>query len=165
MVGMALAAANPERVERLVLACTSAGFGTPDAWLERARIVREDGLDGIADELVGRWFTPRFRETQPATVARYRAMLVATPREGYAACCEALAPWDFHAELGRIAAPTLVIAAAEDQSTPPPHGEAIAAGTGGALLVLDDAAHLANVEQPEAFSDALLRHLERSVAA
>ena len=165
MVGMALAAASPERVERLVLACTSAGFGTPDAWLERARVVRETGLESIADELVGRWFTPRFREAQPATVARFRTMLVETPREGYAACCQGLADWDFHGELARIVAPTLVIVAAEDPSTPPPHGEAIARATGAELVRLDDAAHLANVEQSEAFSRALLRHLEQTVAA
>ncbi len=128
-VGMAFAAANPERVDRLVLACTSVRFGPPEGWYERASVVREEGLDGIADELVGRWFTPTFRAAQPETVARFRSMLVATPREGYAACCDALARWDFRGELHRIAAPTLVIAAAEDPSTPPAHGEAIAAGT------------------------------------
>jgi 3-oxoadipate enol-lactonase len=164
-VGMAFAAANPERVDRLVLACTSVRFGPPEGWYERAGVVREEGLDGIADELLGRWFTPGFRAAQPETVARFRAMLVATPREGYAACCDALARWDFRGELHRITAPTLVIAAAEDPSTPPAHGETIAAGTGGELVVLEQAAHAANVEQPDAFSRALLRHLEQAVAA
>ncbi len=58
MVGMALALEAPERVERLVLSCTSAYLGPPEAWAERARAVRTDGMEAIADTVVGRWFTP-----------------------------------------------------------------------------------------------------------
>ena len=81
---MWVAANVPERVDRLVLACTSARFGEPRLWLERAAVVREHGLEPIADEIVGRWFTP----AAPAeVVARFRQMLVDTPRDDYAACC------------------------------------------------------------------------------
>ena len=94
MVGMALALDAPERVERLVLACTSAYLGPPEAWAERARIVRADGMEAIADVVVGRWFTTALAREEPETVARFRAMLTATPPEGYARCCEALGAWD-----------------------------------------------------------------------
>ena len=79
MVGMSLTLAAPARVDRLVLACTSAHLGPPDPWLERARVVRAHGLQAIADGVVARWFTRELAEARPETVARFRAMLTATP--------------------------------------------------------------------------------------
>ena len=105
MVGMTLALAAPERVERLVLACTSAYLGPPEGWAERARIVRTEGMEAIADSVVGRWFTPALAREEPETVARFRAMLAATPPEGYARCCEALGAWDARERISGIAAP------------------------------------------------------------
>jgi 3-oxoadipate enol-lactonase len=154
---MWVAANAPERVDRLVLACTSARFGEPEPWLERAAIVREHGLEPIADGIVARWFTPA---APPDLVARFRRMLVETPRETYAACCKALAGWDFREHLSEITAPTLVIAGAEDQATPPEHAELIARAVRRAgLVAVLNAAHLANVEQPETFSGFVAEHL------
>lgn len=159
-LGLWLGASEPERVERLVLCSTSAHFGSPELWESRAAAVRADGVGSIADAVVARWFTERFARERADEVARLRAMLAATPAEGYAACCEAIREWDFRERLGEIRAPTLVLMASEDPATPPEHGERIAAGVSGArLVVLPDAAHIANVEQPEAFTRALLEHL------
>lgn len=147
----------PERVDRLVLACTSARFGEPGPWLERAALVRDRGLEPIADSIVARWFTPSVR---PEVVARFRQMLVDTPPEDYAACCEALARWDFRDRLADIRTPTVVLAGAEDPSTPLGHAELLVRGIPDAhLVVLSDAAHLANVEQAEAFSRLVTKHL------
>jgi pimeloyl-ACP methyl ester carboxylesterase len=75
-------------------------------------------------------------------------MFLSVDAEGYARCCEALARWDVTRELGEIAAPTLVISAAEDPATPPAMGEVLAAGIPGARFeVLAHAAHLANAER------------------
>jgi 3-oxoadipate enol-lactonase len=154
---MWVAANAPDRVDRLVLACTSARFGEPGPWLERAAIVREHGLEPIADRIVARWFTPA---AAPEVVARFRRMLVATQREAYAACCEALARWDFREHLAEIRVPTLVIAGAEDPAAPLEHAELVAGGIPNAgLIVLPDAAHLANVEQAETFSRLVAGHL------
>jgi 3-oxoadipate enol-lactonase len=154
---MWVAATVPECVDRLVLACTSAHFGDPEPWLERGAVVREDGLESIADGIVARWFTDR---APPEVVARFRGQLVGTPHETYAAGCEAVARWDFGDRLSSIQAPTLVIAAAEDRTTPPDHGELIVRGIPNArLVVLPDAAHLANVERAEVFSRLVTEHL------
>lgn len=154
---MWVAVAAPERVDRLVLACTSARFGDPEPWLERAAVVRQQGLESIADGIVARWFTDA---APPEVVARFRRLLVETPRETYAAGCEALARWHFGDQLSSIRAPTLVIAAAEDRTTPPDHSELIAREIPNAkLVVLPDAAHLANVERAEAFSKLVTEHL------
>lgn len=166
MVGMALALEAPERVERLVLSCTSAYLGPPEAWAERARTVRTDGMQAIADTLVGRWFTPDFSRTAPETVARFRAMLTSTPPEGYARCCEAVGAWDARERIAAISAPVLVVAGAEDPATPIEHAELVAFRIPGAQLhVFEGAAHLANVELAEAFTQAVLEHLAQEVAA
>src|SRR4051794_37977247 len=68
-VCLQVAASAPERVDRLVLACTSARFGEQAPWRERARVVRAEGVGAVADEVVGRWFTPGFRERRPGVVA------------------------------------------------------------------------------------------------
>lgn len=149
-VGMQLAVRAPERLDRLVLACTTVRF--PSGYRERATLVREQGTAPIVDVTLDRWFTPRFREREP-----YRRMLLEAPREEYARCCEAIAAWDFRGRLSEIAAPTLVVAAAEDRVTPPEQAEELVAGIPDArLVVVPEAAHLANVEQAEAFNDALL---------
>jgi 3-oxoadipate enol-lactonase / 4-carboxymuconolactone decarboxylase len=154
-IGMRLALDSPDRVEKLVLACTSARFGEPESWLERARTVREHGLEAIADAVLARWFTPGFEGA-----ARFRELLLSVDPEGYARCCEALARWNVTGDLERIEAPTLVISAAEDPSTPPAMGEALAAGIPGARFeVLANAAHLANVEQADHFNRLLEEHL------
>lgn len=164
MVGMALALEAPERVERLVLACTSAHVGPPAGWTERARSVRAAGMEAIADTVVGRWFTPELVREEPKTVARFRALLTATRPEGYARTCEALAAWDARERISAIAAPVLVVAGKDDPATPADHAELIASRIPGARLhVLERAAHLANVERAEAFTSAVLDHLGQEV--
>jgi 3-oxoadipate enol-lactonase len=164
MVGIALALEAPERVERLVLSCTSAYLGPPERWTERSRIVRTEGMEAVADSIVVRWFTPELAREEPETVARFRAMLVATPREGYARCCEALAAWDARERISAISVPTLVVAGAEDPATPVEHAELLVSRIPDArLLVLERAAHLANVERAEEFTTAMLDHLGQEV--
>jgi 3-oxoadipate enol-lactonase len=150
-IGMRVAAAAPERVEKLVLACTSAQFGDPAQWIERAATVRAEGLESIVDAVMARWFPPGFAELE-----RWRAMFLTVDREGYARCCEALAGRDATDDLGRIVAPTLVIAGTEDPTSPPAEAANIAAHVRGARVALiDGAAHLANIGRPEAFNRLL----------
>jgi 3-oxoadipate enol-lactonase len=152
-VGMQLAATAPERVDRLVLVSTSARF--PAGYRERAALVRAEGTAPIVDLTLDRWFTHRFHDREP-----FRQMLLAAPREDYARCCEAVADWDFRDRLGQIGVTTLVVAGAEDPVTTPEDAEILAAEIPGArLVVLPEAAHLANVEQPEAFNEVLLEEL------
>jgi 3-oxoadipate enol-lactonase len=166
MVGMALALEAPERVDRLVLSCTSAYLGPPEGWEERARIVRREGMEAIADGVVARWFTSAFASEEPKTVARIRAMLTATPPEGYARCCEAIGAWDARERIAAIDASVLVVAGADDPATPVEHAELLAGRIHGArLAVLERAAHLANVERADAFTATLLEHLGQEVAA
>ncbi len=154
-VGLRIALDAPERLDRLVLACTSARFGEPTQWVQRAATVRADGLSVIVDAVLARWFTPSF-----ADVATFRELFLATDTEGYARCCDALARYDVRDGLSAIRAPTLVVAGAEDPSTPPSELELIAARiTGARFEVIDGAAHLASVERAAEFNRLLEEHL------
>ncbi|MFE9402256.1 alpha/beta fold hydrolase [Streptomyces sp. NPDC006530] len=153
-VGAWLAAHHPERVESLALLCTSARFGPPEPWLERARTVRARGIGEVADSAPNRWFTPAFRPP-PGLLADHHRV----DPGAYATCCEILAGIDLRPDLARITAPTLVIAGRDDTATPPPHARELADGIGNAeLLELPRAGHLANVERPEPVGQALRRH-------
>jgi 3-oxoadipate enol-lactonase len=155
------AANAPGRIDRLALCSTSPCLSPRELWDERAATVRAQGVEALADATMERWFSPEFREREPDTVARIRAMVVATPSEGYAGCCEAIREWDFAGEVGRITAPTLVLSAQDDPSTPPEHGRVIADAVEDATFAVlpAPARHLSNWEQPEAFTAALLEHL------
>jgi 3-oxoadipate enol-lactonase len=154
------AANAPERISRLALCSTSPHMPPRELWDERAATVREQGVAVLADATMERWFSPAFHALNPETVGWVREMFSSTPAEGYAGCCEAIREWDFRPELARISAPTLVLSAEDDPSTPPESGEAIAHGIPGASFhVLPGARHISNVEQPEEFTAALLEHL------
>ena len=162
MVSAWVAANAPERVERLVLCCTSAHFDPPlaDQYAERAALVRAQGTGAVADAVVARWLTPSFAASHPEIARDLRTMVAMTPAEGYAGCCDALAAMDLLPDLPRVRAATLVISAGADVSLPPAHGERIAAGIGGSrFVVVEGAAHLTNIERPEEVTGLIRSHL------
>lgn len=162
MTAMRVAARNPERVDRLAVLCTAAQLPPAQAWVERAVAVRASGSRAVAASVVQRWFTPEYLVTHPDARAASEAMVAATPAEGYAGCCEVIAALDLRDDLASIAAPTLAIAGAEDPATPPEKLNEIASGVkDGRLLVVPHAAHLANSEQPDLVTPALIEHLEQ----
>ena len=155
-----VAAHAPERVRTLSLLCTGAHWPDPQPWLDRAAAARSGGTASIAPTVVQRWFTPELAQRDPALVQWATAMIASTPDQGYADACEAIAGWDGRPDLGRITAPTLVVAGAEDPATPPEMLREIAAGIPGAVLhVLPRASHLANLEQAGAVTQLLLAHV------
>jgi 3-oxoadipate enol-lactonase len=160
MVGMWLAIIAAERVNRLVPLCTSAHLPPADPWLERARIVREQGYAAIADAVLDRWFTPSFAQAHGEVVGPLKKSMQATPPAGFAACCEAIADMDLRNDLRRMSAPTLVIAGSDDLATLA-DGDARVIATavpGAQLAVVQHGAHLANLEQPDAVTRLILDH-------
>jgi 3-oxoadipate enol-lactonase/4-carboxymuconolactone decarboxylase len=157
-VGAWLAVHHPERISSLALLCSSARFGEPGGWHERAALVREQGTGVLTGTALQRWFTPAGAGSEVAK--RLLAGLPEVDDTGYAACCDALAGYDLRADLHRISVPTLILAGREDQGTPVAHARELADGIPGASLVeIAAAAHLALAEQPQAVLGALLGHL------
>lgn len=159
-VGMWIAANAPDRVDRLVVCCTSPRFEPAEAWAARAATVRAEGTAAVADAVVARWFTPAFAAKYPDVVREMRDMIASTPPEGYAACCGVVERTDLRPSMASIEAPTLVIAGADDPAAPPEEARRIAGAVPRArLAVVGPAAHLANVELPDEVNALILEHL------
>lgn len=160
MVGQWLGVRAPERVDRLVLACTAAYMGPPEGWQQRIDIVLRHGMDAIADAVLEKWLTPEFRARAPEAVAPLRAAFLATSPAGYAGCCAAIRDMDLRPTAALVRPPTMIVTGSRDPSTPPARAEELARLMPRApRLVSLEAAHLANVEQAEAFTCALLDFL------
>jgi 3-oxoadipate enol-lactonase len=156
-VGLHLAVHHPRRLTALSVVCSSAHFGEAASWARRAASVRTHGTEVMIASRPGVWFAEGFEST-PRGVALLED-LRSTDDAGYAACCEAIGAFDLREQLASITVPTLVIAGREDPAAPPEHAREIADAVPGAGLVeIGGAAHLANVECPEAVTAALLPH-------
>lgn len=156
LTGMWLGVHARNRVRSLVLSNTAARIGSARIWQERIELVKTSGVAPLADASMGRWFTDSFRAAHPDVVARYHQMLVSCPADGYASCCAALRDADLRTAIGKIAAPTLVIAGTHDPVTPPADADVIRARIRGARVFVLDAAHLSNVEQADAFNESVI---------
>lgn len=159
MVALRLAARHPERVDRVIALSVIPKPASGAAWLDRAAAVRRGGTAAIAELVAERW---GYQDREPETAALVEDMLRATPPEGYAGCCEAIAALDLGPDLARVTAPTLLLAGSADPSAPPAIAVEMARSLpDGRVAVIDGAAHLANVDRPSAVTDAILDHLRR----
>jgi 3-oxoadipate enol-lactonase len=159
MVGQWLGANAPSRVNKLVLSNTTSCLPDKATWDARIKRAREQGLAVIADANVERWFTKEFRERAPQVVEKMREMYVATNIEGYIGCLQAILDMDHRHLLAKITAPTLVISGLYDPAMPVKDNAFICARIPGARMIVLDVAHIANMEQPQAYSDAVLGFL------
>lgn len=150
LVAQAMAIEKPERVQSLTLCATSAAFVPPDLWEARIRIVLTDGMEPMVAASQPRWFTPAYGQDHAAELAPLFAVLRTVDPAGYAFCCAVLRDTDLRPRLGEIKVPVLLVAGAVDPATPPARLEEIASLVPQArLIVLDDAAHILNIEQAD----------------
>ena len=163
MIGQAIGIDHAHRVSALVLCDTLARWpqGAGTIWDGRIRVVQTQGVKALVDGTIERWFTADFRASGSPEIARIGAMIGATPAPGYAGCSYAIKGIDFLDRLKAISVPTLVMVGADDPATPPSAAREIQQKIPGAkLVVIENAAHLANVEQPKAFNRALRNFLD-----
>jgi 3-oxoadipate enol-lactonase len=157
MTAMWLAINAAERVDRIIPRCTSALLGPPQMWQDRAQAVRDGGMQAVAPAVARNWVTDAAADLRP----ELEAMITATPVDGYVASCNTIEHMNLIPELAQISAPTLVISGEQDPSTPPAHGETIAAAIPGArFVVLDGAAHLANLQRGDELLRLYREHLD-----
>jgi 3-oxoadipate enol-lactonase len=161
MVGQWLGANAPERIEKLILCNTHYYYEDKGPWNDRIKAAREKGMAALAAPFMERWFTKDFREGHPAVIEKMIASFAATPVEGFVGCCAAGRDMDHRELLGRIKAPTLVIAGRQDMATPLAANEQICAKIPGASITVLDTSHISNLGQPQAFTKAVLEFLKR----
>ena len=164
MIGQTLALKSPEIFLSLSLCDTSSRIPAEakPLWADRIKTAQTQGMEPLVEGTIGRWFTAPFREQRNDVVEPVRTMIRRTPPQGYAGCCAAISALDLTDRLPAIKIPTLVVVGEEDQGTPVAASQAIQAKIAGSQLeILKSAAHLANMEQPEAFTKAVTTFLAR----
>jgi 3-oxoadipate enol-lactonase/4-carboxymuconolactone decarboxylase len=158
-VGLQLLLDHPGRIRAATLLCTGAVIGTPEGWAERAELARTGHLSEVVASAPGRWFAPGFTERQPGAAAALLQALQDCDPGSYAAACESLVGFDVRSRLQEIVTPVLAVAGSHDRPTPVTSLQEIAAGVvHGRLVVLDDVAHLAPAEAPEAVARLITEH-------
>jgi 3-oxoadipate enol-lactonase len=159
MVGLWLGIHAPAQFERIVVSNTAARIGAADTWNARIAKVRAEGMAGVADAVIARWFTPAFLARDPPAVQDARRMLLSTSPEGYVAACAAVRDADLRDDVGRIGARTLVIAGTHDPVCTPVDGRYLCDRIDGARYQELDAPHISNLERPQEFTAALVDFL------
>jgi 3-oxoadipate enol-lactonase len=161
VIGIWLGVNAPDRLNRLVLCNTAARIGTKEMWNARIGTARKDGMKPIAAAVIERWFTPEFRASCPDQVAKAQRMLETTPPAGYAGCCAAVRDVDLRDAVAQIKSPTLIIYGGKDPVIPIEDAQFLARNIQGAAIVELSAAHLSNVEQADAFTEAVSYFLSK----
>jgi 3-oxoadipate enol-lactonase len=165
MTGMTMALRKPSVLRTLVLCDTTSKdpLGDPALWQQRIDAVRSGGnMDALVESTLARFLTPETVKTRPEVADAVRTMVRNTPIEGYIACCQAIAKLNLTDRLPGITIPTLVVVGADDPATTVEMAQTIHQRVAGSeLAILKNAAHLSNVEQADAFNEAVLGFLAR----
>lgn len=161
MVGQSFAARYPNRLLSLVL-CDTTAKANREVWESRIKQVRLEGLSPMVEPSLERWFTEPFRRANPSLIEEVRQMIKRTSVEGYLGGAGIVMEQNQVQQLQRISAPTLIVVGREDVSTPPADAEIMHKHIAGSTLhVIDGAAHLPNIEQPQVFNELLKKFLSR----
>jgi 3-oxoadipate enol-lactonase len=165
MIGQTFALKYPGVFASLTLADTTSRYPAEAApiWADRIRTAQERGMQPLVQPTLERWFTEAFRKAQPQAVARVGALIASTPVAGYVGCSHAIPKINLTARLKDIRCPILVVVGEQDMGTPVAMAREIHEHTPGSrFVVLANAAHLSNMEQPRAFDRAVAEFLAES---
>ena len=165
--GIGLAIHHPGRLLSLS-ACDCRVTAPPDfkqAWEGRIEIARTQGMEGLVEETMTRWFTAPMLVTDPPELARIRDMIRTTSVDGFIGCARALQDIDYLDAVASITCPTLFVVGEDDPAATPELAGAMHARVAGSRYVeLPRAAHISNIENPGAFNDAVTGFLDSLVA-
>jgi 3-oxoadipate enol-lactonase len=163
IVGQHLAARYPNRLNSLSL-CNTTSQHSGHEWLdERMACVRAGGMSAVVEGTIERWFTPAFIRKSPDKIVRVREMVLNTRVNGFVGCASAVRCMSHASILSQISVPTLILTGREDRTATVEAARTMQARVRNSeLFVVPDAAHLPNMEQPNAFNAAVLDFLSRS---
>jgi len=158
--GLAAFTAASDRFERFIAVdgVSRSAPGREVFWEERRNTARANGMDAIAEGTASRWM-PGAHEDAPET-ARLKAMIAATPVEGFAAATYALANYDHSAVVPMLDCPFLAITGEKDGAMPDAMRKQFGAVPGGQFVNIPGVGHLPNLQTPEAFNSALIAFLD-----
>lgn len=159
MIAQGLAVKRLDLVRGLVLSNTAARIGTAAQWQDRIALVRDQGLEPLADATMERWLGRGWRDN-PAMPTLRQGFLDTDP-QGCIGCAAAIAGTDFYETTATLRLPTLAIAGANDGSTPPDLVRETADLIPGARFrLIRGAGHLPMAEKPEDYAEILAGFLQ-----
>jgi 3-oxoadipate enol-lactonase len=164
MIVQTLMRRMPDGYRAAVLVGTSPAFGDPGgdfqkkfvsdrlAPLQSGRTMPELAASMI-DEIIG-------PDPDPQGKALAVSCMAAAPAETYRACVEAIVTFDERTNLGAIRVPVLCLVGEHDRNAPPAMMQRMAGKIpGAAFTLLPGLGHLPNLENPQAFDQAVLAFL------
>jgi 3-oxoadipate enol-lactonase len=156
MTALFLAQRHAQRFDRII-ACDCGPNSTPASaqqWKERIELAAEKGMEALVEPTVGRWFPPDFLATKSPKLDKVRGMIRTTPFAGFRGCAQALSDYDLRPGLAGISRPPLLICGTKD-ATFAGIQQIRDAVSGATLVEINGAGHIANLEQPAAFTAAI----------
>ena len=164
MIGQVFALQYPDKLSGLVL-CSTGSRTEPQAKTtieDRIHKVLAQGLESQVQATLTRWFSSKFVEETPATMAWVSDLILATSVDGYAGCSHAVQGLDVTDALSEVRVKTLIVPGEFDLGSPEKVARVIQQKIANSdLILLKGAAHLGNVEQAHRFNEILLGFLGR----
>ena len=157
MTGLGLSLDHGARIPKAVICDCRADAPQSfyDMWIERRAGLTKNGIEAVVDYNMQRWFTPKFLAEDAPILGDVREMIRGTSKDGFMGCTGALMKLDYFSRIGEIKVPIRFIVGALDGFHPDEMAKMHECVEGSTLTLIDDAAHLPNIEQPEAFNKAL----------
>ncbi len=161
MIGQQMGARYPERVYSLSLCDTASEMPPRNLWEDRFEVARKDGIPGLVDGTIKRWFTAPFIERAPQDIEKVRQMILGTGVEGYIGCASAVRDMAQTTMLLKIKAPTLILTGRQDPACTVEQATVLNRMIDGSKMVLiEEAAHLSNIEQPAVFNQIIREFID-----
>jgi pimeloyl-ACP methyl ester carboxylesterase len=160
-IALSIARLAPERLRALILLDSRESADAPEAADKRretaARIRQDDSHDFLVEEMLPRLISTKTIDEQPALAASVRQMMSDASSEGVAAALLAIAERpDSAGVLKELKIPCLFIVGADDELTPVSDSRRMSSlAPDSRLTIIEDAAHLANMERPDDVNGAV----------
>jgi len=157
---LGLAERHPDRFDRIVV-CDSPCQSTPQSsqqWEERIAIAQKQGIEPLVEPTVSRWVPPEILAKNPPHVDKIRAMIRATPVNGFIGCAAALADHDYAAAVAGVKRPVLFLVGEKDAPAPAMRklNEKL---PGSRYVEIPGAGHISNMDRPAEFTKAIREFL------
>lgn len=153
MIAQLLASKYGNRLRSVCLCDTACRMPPPTVWDDRIKLAREKGTAAFVQPMTERWLTEGYRQKHPEMLEKFRKMISRTSVNGMVGSCSAIRDMDHLPLLRAIKIPTLVIVGEADVGTPVSAAKVLHEEIAQSQLkVIERAAHLPNVEQPELFN-------------
>jgi 3-oxoadipate enol-lactonase len=149
------------RVLSLSLCDTASEMPPRSLWAERFAQCEKDGIAGLVEGTINRWFVADFIKKAPGEIAKVKEMILTTTPNGYINCASAVRDMAQTTMLLKITAPTLILVGRDDPACTVNQSIVLQRMiTHAQMKIIDNAAHLSNIEKPEEFNQAIRQFID-----